>query len=97
MIGAWIASLRLFPDETIEWESTRDHSPEPVHPVHPKPFLPYSVDTLMIDDVHGWHDFPERGGHDASISWNSVCTHHISAAEMKAIRKQLEFLGEWES
>ncbi|KAF8903681.1 galactosyltransferase-domain-containing protein [Gymnopilus junonius] len=94
MIGSWIGALRLFNNDTIEWNST-EHSGEPIHHVHPKPFLPYSVDTLMIDDVQGWHDFPGRGGHDAPISWNSVCTHHITAVEMKGLRKRLEFLGEW--
>ena len=92
MIGAWIAALRVFHDETIEWQFGPDHPPEVLRP---KPFLPNPVETLIIDDVHGWHDFPGRGDHDAPISWDSVCTHHVTVDEMKEIRRRLEFLGEW--
>ncbi|KAF9000318.1 galactosyltransferase-domain-containing protein [Cyathus striatus] len=85
MIGAWIAALRYFPDKSVEFETTAEHSPEPVHKVVPKPYLP-----------ERWHDFIERGGHDASFSWSSICVHHVTADEMIKFRAIDAIKGEWD-
>ncbi|KAF9000325.1 galactosyltransferase-domain-containing protein [Cyathus striatus] len=95
MVGAWIAGLRNFQDESIKWESTAAHSPLPIHRLYPRPYLPYVVDTKIVDDKIGWHDPPGRSGNDAPISWNSVCIHHLSPEEMKTMRTLKQFRGEW--
>ncbi|PPQ69333.1 hypothetical protein CVT26_002565 [Gymnopilus dilepis] len=95
MIGSWLASLRLFHDETIEWKIP----PEKVNETHhtfPKPFLPQPIDTLIIDDIPGWHDFPARGGQQRNVTWDSVCIHHIKAPEMEILRGRPEFQSDWE-
>ncbi|TFK39094.1 galactosyltransferase-domain-containing protein [Crucibulum laeve] len=94
MIGAWVAGLKYFPDPTIEFETTAEHSPEPVHRVYPKPYFPHVVDTNIIDEL-GWHNFPGRGGPDDQISWDSVCIHRLSAPEMRAFKEMEEIRGEW--
>lgn len=93
MIGAWIAGLELFPDKNVQFEST----PEPGHPVTPKPYLPEPFHTDLLDDVDGWHDFSDRGGHNATFSWSSVCVHHVSGDEMRYFRSLAAIKGEWNS
>lgn len=95
MIGAWIAGLELFPEKDAHFETTPDHSPPPVHKVIPKPYLPEPVHTEILDDVVGWHDFSDRGGHNATFSWSSVCVHHVTGDEMLQFRSMDAIRGEW--
>ncbi|TFK32889.1 hypothetical protein BDQ12DRAFT_728236 [Crucibulum laeve] len=97
MIGSWVAALENFPDASIHWESTPEHSPEPVHEVFPTPYASYVVKTEVIDDFTGWHDYPKRGGHDARIGWDSVCIHRLKPDEMVAFRQMEEIKGEWDT
>ncbi|KAF8991471.1 hypothetical protein BDQ17DRAFT_1370709 [Cyathus striatus] len=97
MIGTWISALRLFPNKTIEFETTDPYlHDEPVHKVVPPPYLPEVVDTDIIEDIEGWHNFQGRRPHIAPISWNSVCIHHVDGNEMKVLRHMDEIRAEWE-
>lgn len=92
MIGSWIAALKLFPDTSVRFETV----PEPVHKVVPTPFLPDPLDTIIIDDKEGWHDYARRRkGYDGPPSWSSVCVHHISARQRRKFRQVGEMQGEW--
>ncbi|KAF4618672.1 hypothetical protein D9613_009796 [Agrocybe pediades] len=84
MIGAWAAGLRYLPDPTQQFESPRNNSDDPIHPVYPKPYLPYIVNTVTVDDKVGWHDFKNRGGAQRPIGWESVCIHRVKPNEMRA-------------
>ncbi|TEB20908.1 hypothetical protein FA13DRAFT_175354 [Coprinellus micaceus] len=96
MIGAWIAGLKLFQDKSIHFESTPDHPPKLVEKVVPKPYLPHPIDTEIIDDKEGWHNYAGRqDGYDASFSWSSVCIHHVSANQMRMFRAMDVIAGEW--
>ncbi|KAJ3530471.1 hypothetical protein NMY22_g8558 [Coprinellus aureogranulatus] len=98
MIGGWIAALKLFHDKSIHFETTLDHPPKRVEKVVPKPYLPEPVDTEIIDDKDGWHNYAGRqDGYDASMSWQSVCVHHVSAKDMRKFRAMDEIDGEWVS
>ncbi|KAF8888697.1 galactosyltransferase-domain-containing protein [Gymnopilus junonius] len=98
MIGTWIASLRYFPDKTIEFEEIPKNENDTSHTrFYPEPYLPYAVDTLIINDVPGWHDFPARGGQEGPITWDSICIHRLKAHEMKELRNRPEFLLEWDA
>lgn len=99
MIGSWLAGLKNFHDPTIKFETTeRSSSPPPLTPVHPKPYLPYPVDTEIVDDVKGWHDIksPRESGTEGKIGWETVCVHRMKAREMRALRGREEISGEWE-
>jgi len=97
MIGSWIAGLKDFHDPSIKFETSPEHDDPPVRPVHPKPYLPYSVDTLVIDDKVGWHDFKNLGRWEKAMGWESACVHRMSAVQMKAFRKMEEVRDEWET
>ncbi|GJJ08179.1 hypothetical protein Clacol_002387 [Clathrus columnatus] len=97
MIGSWIAALKNYhqPDLTFRYSK---HSWNVLsQKAHPQPLLPSPVNTLIVDDL-GWHDYPGRQyGHkfEGSISWNSVCIHHIHTEEIPMLRRLKEFRGEW--
>ncbi|TEB14811.1 hypothetical protein FA13DRAFT_1878351 [Coprinellus micaceus] len=96
MIGGWIAALKHFPDTSIDFQTTPEHSPEPVHKVVPRPYLPHPIDTVVIDDKEGWHDYAGRKvGYDAPFSWSSVCLHHLHPKEMRMLRAMDAIKGEW--
>ncbi|KAF9554340.1 hypothetical protein CPC08DRAFT_766796 [Agrocybe pediades] len=97
MIGAWVAALKDFHDPSVKFETTLDHDDPPVRQVHPRPYLPYSVDTTIIDDKVGWHDFKNRGGFEQTIGWESACVHRMSIEEMRAFRKMDEVKNDWET
>ncbi|TFK43901.1 galactosyltransferase-domain-containing protein [Crucibulum laeve] len=96
MVGSWVASLRNYHNTTMVWNSTNIKSDEPIHRVYPSPYFPEAIDTTVINDIEGWHDFPHRGGHDAPISWGSTCIHRFSPDEMRAFRQRKEIRGEWD-
>lgn len=96
MIGAWIAALKLFPDTSVHFETTLDHPPKLVEKVVPKPYLPEPIDTEIIDDKDGWHNYAGRQeGYDASFSWHSVCVHRVSADDMRKFRAMDVIRREW--
>lgn len=98
MIGSWLAALKNFHDPSIEYMTTEDHPPGlPVQRVYPKPYTPHAVETEIVDEVVGWHDFKGRGGHDSPIGWESVCVHRMTPPEMRAFRGMEEVKGEWDS
>ena len=93
MIGSWIAGLKNFPDPEAKFETTK----EPIGPAYPQPYYPDKIDTRMVDEVIGWHDFKGRGGHDSSIGWETVCIHRMKPDEMKEFRKMKEVRDEWDN
>lgn len=97
MIGSWVAALKLFHDPNILFETTLEHSPPPQHRVYPEPYLPYVVDTKVVDDKIGWHDFKNRGGNEAAIGWETACVHRLSPKEMRALREMEEIRMEWDT
>ena len=102
MIGAWVAALKLFPDTSIHFETIPDQyhtgTPLPVKKVNPRPFRPEPLDTTIIDDKVGWANPPGRPDDTATMfGWNSVCVHHVTAAEMYIFRHMEEIRGEWET
>ncbi|KAF4610835.1 hypothetical protein D9613_006489 [Agrocybe pediades] len=96
MIGAWVAGLKNFHDPSIKFETTKEHDDPPIRQVHPKPYLPYSVDTTIIDDKIGWHDFKDHGGFEKPTGWESACVHRMTSEQMRAFRKLDEVKHEWE-
>ncbi|KAH9479930.1 Beta-1,3-galactosyltransferase 6 [Psilocybe cubensis] len=99
MIGSWIAGLRNFHDPTIKFETTeRSSNPPPLTPVKPTPYLPYRIDTEVVNDVNGWHDIKSarESGTEGRIGWETVCVHRMKAPEMRALRAREELKGEWE-
>lgn len=95
MIGAWIAALNLFHSPDVVFETTVEHSPPPQHRVYPKPYLPYRVETRVVDDKLGWHNVLGRGGNDGVVGWESMCVHRMSEWEMRTFREMEEIRGEW--
>jgi len=69
-------------------------SPELIFSSQPTPYLPYPVNTTVLDHS-GLHDYPGRGGNDAVVSWGSVCVHRISISEMRHLRAMEGVRGEW--
>ncbi|TFK31665.1 hypothetical protein BDQ12DRAFT_693758 [Crucibulum laeve] len=96
MVGSWVAGLQHLPDRSTDWLAQYDSS-SPPHIVHPKPYIPHAVETTIIDDYHGWHDWPLRRGrwYASQIGWGSVCVHHASPGKMKTLRGRKEIREEW--
>lgn len=98
MIGSWIASLKYFPDQSVNFSAPQGLGGQPFG-FHPDPLYPYPIDTTLINDYWGWHDYPGRAylaDINGAIGWNSVCIHHIKDSEIKMLREMKEFQGEWE-
>ncbi|KAF4611242.1 hypothetical protein D9613_006478 [Agrocybe pediades] len=98
MIGAWISSLKEFHNTEAEFKTTLEHPPYAIHEVKPKPILPYPVESTVLDDPVGWHDFVGRKGGAVGIpiGWDTVCIHRMRAKEMRAYRLMKEIKDEWE-
>ncbi|KAF4616130.1 hypothetical protein D9613_011266 [Agrocybe pediades] len=98
MIGVWVAGLQYLADPNQQFESwNRDDGPVPPHRVYPKPYLPYTIKTNVVDDKTGWHDLKNRGRAERAVGWDSVCVHHLKPDEMRALRWKEEFRGEWDT
>ncbi|GJJ08033.1 hypothetical protein Clacol_002240 [Clathrus columnatus] len=99
MIGSWISSLKTFPDPKHTFRVSRQHDWNLDTTISPQPLHPNIIDTLIVNDIGGWHDYPGRanvkeiGG---SVGWNSVCIHHVKEDEIKLFRRVSEFQGDWE-
>jgi len=98
MIGSWIASLKEFHNPGAEFMTTLEHPPYRIESVTPKPVLPYSMESTMLDDQVGWHDFINRKGGAVGkpIGWDTACIHRIRSKEMRAFRLMKEINAEWE-
>ncbi|KDR67486.1 hypothetical protein GALMADRAFT_258063 [Galerina marginata CBS 339.88] len=99
MIGSWVAGLKNMHDPEALFETSPANTPPPQHRLYPTPYLPYAVNSKILDDVTGWHDFPARdkggAGHDSQIGWESTCIHRMSPEEMRAFRAMDEVKEEW--
>ena len=62
----------------------------------PAPYSPHPIDSLWVDDEHGWHDYKHHGLKDAPTGWETTCVHRMSAKEMRAFRRKEEVKGEWD-
>ena len=97
MIGSWVAALKDFYDPSIKFHTTPENDDPPIRPVYPKPYLPYSLETTIIDDKIGWHDFKNRGRFETTTRWDTACVHRMRAHQMKAFRKMKQVKDEWEA
>ncbi|GJJ06704.1 hypothetical protein Clacol_000899 [Clathrus columnatus] len=98
MIGSWISSLKTFPDPEHSFRVSRQHDWNLDTTISPQPLHPNIIDTLVVNDIDGWHDYPGRANVEeigGSVEWNSVCIHHIKEDEIKLFRKVPEFQGDW--
>lgn len=96
MIGSWIAGFKSMNDPNTVFETVPENTPPPQHRVYPMPYLPYAIDTTVIDDEVGFHDFKNRGGKEARIGWESICVHRMTSEEMKLFRTMEEVKSEWD-
>jgi len=97
MIGSWVSGLRAFPDTSNDFLRTIDADPGVIS-VRPKLYLPYVVDTRVVDDKIGWHDFKNRGAisRQRSIGWDTACVHRIKNDEVMKLRTMEEIRTEWD-
>ncbi|GJJ06869.1 hypothetical protein Clacol_001065 [Clathrus columnatus] len=99
MIGFYVASLKHYPKHNSVYRYGHPWNIFSTRVYPPRNLLPRPIDTLIIDDNLGWHDFPGRKyGHkfEGSVGWDSVCVHHIKTEEFYFLRNMKEFQGEWE-
>lgn len=99
MIGSWISSLNVFADPHHTFKVSKRNDWNVAVPIRPEPLLPNPVDTLVINDVPGWHDYQGRANVEeigGPIGWNSVCIHHIKETELQPLRELEQFQGEWD-
>jgi hypothetical protein len=56
--------------------------------------------TDVVEDPAGFHNPPRHGGTNAwkegLVGWDSVVVHHVSTAEMAALRARPEWADEWD-
>ncbi|KAH9478080.1 hypothetical protein JR316_0010317 [Psilocybe cubensis] len=97
MIGSWIAGFKHMNDPSTVFETVPENTPPPQYRVYPKPYIPYTMDTKVVDDEAGFHDVKGRGGKDARVGWQSVCVHRLTSEEMRLLREREEIESEWES
>lgn len=64
--------------------------------MHPSPYLPYAVNTTIVDDKTGWHDYKRRGSVAHAIGWETACVHRMAPAEMRMFRGMEEVRMEWD-
>ncbi|KAF4616412.1 hypothetical protein D9613_008241 [Agrocybe pediades] len=97
MIGSWVSGLRLLRDEQQDFFQVKEQGV--LEKVVPKPYLPRSVDTAVIDDKAGWHDYKNRGAisRQHSIGWDTVCVHRIKDDEVQKLRRKKEIRLEWDT
>jgi len=95
MIGSWIAGLKHVHDQSKVFTEVIEGSTQKITP---RPYLSYPVDSRIIDDKIGWHDFKGRGAvsRQRSIGWNTACVHRIKADEVRKLRAMEEFKIEWD-
>jgi hypothetical protein len=53
--------------------------------------------THVVNDSPGAHDPPDHGFDTNPIDWDIVCIHHVSATEMRGLRRIPQWQDEWDS
>ncbi|KAH9479931.1 Beta-1,3-galactosyltransferase sqv-2 [Psilocybe cubensis] len=96
MIGSWVAGLKILHDSSATFYPKPSKSSDISGSMHLPPYLPYQVNTTVVDDKIGWHDYKRRGLVAHAVGWETVCVHRLLPEEMKKFRKMKEVRMEWD-